>query len=358
MRSLLFLELLGGMGDLLIALPAIQALARSHPEAQLTVITLAPGAALLAHDPLITRVVVAPKHQASQPHAIRDFVARFLGEQTFDLIVTDTTYDDIGTLVEQSGAGQSISNLWRHPPDDERVGDRFIHLLLEEGAILPAAVVPARLHLSHDELRAAGERLGAFIRPLVYLFPACGMAIKRWSEASYIALGGELQRRFDATIVVPTGAGGVEDERAAERVARAIGGRARVHPAVALRDLAALLAHGDLFVAADTGAARIAATLGVPTITLFGPSWHGRYGEAPPHLNPQGYAACPERVISNFTVQRCWYSGVCPLGPWRTCLEAISVDEVLVAAEQLLATRVQALRPPDQMEGPQRIVSR
>lgn len=355
MRNILFLELLGGIGDVLIALPAMQALARSHPEAQLTVITLSPGADLLAHDPLIARVVVAPQSQPAHPHAIRDFVAAFLssvhGEHMFDLVVTDTTYDGIGTLVEQSraqtAAGRAISNLWRHPPDGERVGDRFVRILLDEGVITTGSIQPARLHLTDGELRAAGERLGIFQRPLVYLFPACGMPIKRWPEASYIALGRALQHRYDATIVVPTGAGGDEDTRTAERVARSIGGSARAYGAVALRDLAALLAQGDLFVAADTGAARIAAALRLPTITLFGPSWSGRYGEAPPHVNLQGYPACPERVISNFTLQRCWYSGICPLGQWRTCLEVVSVDAVLAAAEQFLATRVPADGSPD-----------
>ena len=43
-NDILFVELLGGIGDVLIALPAIQALARSHPDAKLAVLTFAPGA--------------------------------------------------------------------------------------------------------------------------------------------------------------------------------------------------------------------------------------------------------------------------------------------------------------------------
>ena len=57
MREILFVELLGGLGDVLIALPAIQALARSHPEAGLTVLTFPPGGELLEQDPLIHWVV-------------------------------------------------------------------------------------------------------------------------------------------------------------------------------------------------------------------------------------------------------------------------------------------------------------
>ena len=55
MKQVLFIELLGGLGDVLIALPAIQALAASHPQASMTVLTFAPGDVLLLHHPLVHR---------------------------------------------------------------------------------------------------------------------------------------------------------------------------------------------------------------------------------------------------------------------------------------------------------------
>jgi ADP-heptose:LPS heptosyltransferase len=111
-----------------------------------------------------------------------------------------------------------------------------------------------------------------------------------------------------------------------------------VWPRGALRKLAAALSHADLAVGADTGPARIAAALGVPTITLFGPSWHGRYGQPPPHVNLQGHPRCPQRINSDFTQQPCWYEGACTLEErsWRSCLEDISVEDVLAASVPFL----------------------
>ena len=60
-------ELLGGLGDVLLVLPAVHALARSHPAAELTVLTFTPGDALLAHDPLVTRVVGTGDHADGAP---------------------------------------------------------------------------------------------------------------------------------------------------------------------------------------------------------------------------------------------------------------------------------------------------
>jgi len=94
MKTILFIELLGGLGDVLIALPAIQALAAAHPQAQMTVLTFAPGDELLRHHPLIYRVLRAQRGQA------RAAVMAALRE-AYDLVVTDTTYDGIGELVQQ-----------------------------------------------------------------------------------------------------------------------------------------------------------------------------------------------------------------------------------------------------------------
>lgn len=157
------------------------------------------------------------------------------------------------------------------------------------------------------------------------------MAIKRWSATKFAVLGKALQQTHHATILVPVGDNPIE----AAQLVEAIGGTAQVWQRGSLRSLAAVLTEADLVISADTGVAHIAAALASPTITLFGPSWAGRYGHAEPHINLQGFPDCPERQISNFTQQRCWYSGECPYD-WETCLEAISPDMVLKAAAALL----------------------
>lgn len=324
---ILFVELLGGIGDIVIALPAIQALKRSHPNAHLTVLTFAPGDELLHHHSCIDRVIVAAKGQARQT------IDRLLANEFFDLIVSDTNYDGIAAAIDRIAAKCSVTNLWRSPPPDQFVSDRFLEILLTEGFIaIEQAHYQPQIYLTAAEQQAARTRLGAAYRPLIVLYSDAGMAIKRWSVSNWIALGRTLQQQFGATIGVPIGSN-VEQ---AEQIVRAIGGTAQLWQRGSLRQLAAGMAIADLVIAADTGAVRIAAALNVPTITLFGPSWHGRYGQPAPHINLQGYPACPERIIQNFTEQHCWYDGVCPIADWHTCLADISVATVLEAARSLL----------------------
>src|SRR5689334_9998822 len=118
MQKLLFVELLGGLGDLLIALPTIQALGRAHPEAELTVLTRAPGGELLQHDPLIAHVAYIRKNTNTQKQLVRDSVAAFLNHDRspFDLIVSDSDFDGIDTLIHESDTPRTVTNLWRKPP--------------------------------------------------------------------------------------------------------------------------------------------------------------------------------------------------------------------------------------------------
>ncbi len=322
LQQILFVELLGGIGDVLIALAAIQALGRSHPQAKLTVLTFAPGGELLKTDPLIHQVVIAQKAEA------REAIVNLLSRQTFDLIVSDTNYDGIDQLIQSSDA-RCVTNLWRSPPFDQFVSDRFLEILRFENLITQESIQPARLHLLETERQTALKQLGNVERPIVVLYTDAGMQIKRWPSEKFVELGRRL-KRLGGTIVLPIGA------NLAEVTEMAKSGDMRVWPQGTLREFAAMMSWVDLTIAPDTGPARISAALGIPTITLFGPSWHQRYGQPAPHQNLQGYPECPERVIQNFTEQRCWYGGVCPFEQWNTCLEGISVDQVMTSAIELL----------------------
>jgi len=339
-REILFVELLGGLGDVLIPLQAIQALARSYPEARLTILTFSPGGELLEGDPLIHEVVHAPNPDSTCPHRAREAVEELLARGGWDLVVSDTSYDGIDDLIRDCGAPYAVANLWRSPPPDEHVGERFLRILLADGLIEPGAISAPRLHLTPEERSAAAERLADLRRPLVFLLPDAGMEVKRWPEERWGALGRALGNRHGADIVVPVGA----DPEQASRVAWLVGERARVWPRGSLRELAAALSCADIAMGADTGPLRIAATLDVPTVMLFGPAWHGRYGQPPPHVNLQGHPDCLQRIVSDFTQQPCWYSGMCTLEDrsWRTCLEDISVEDVLATAATFLDGRSEA----------------
>lgn len=329
MRRILFVELLGGLGDLVIALPAIHALALSHPRAQVAVLTFAPGAELVEADPLVQRVYRVERSDGRPRQALEALLA----QERYDLVVSDTTYDGIDVLLKRAGT-RVVTNLWQAPPPNQLIEERFLEILGQEGLIAPwALTLKGRLALDAADHVWAAARFASPGRR-VLLHPHAGMSIKRWPVERWVALGCALRDGFGLEIVVPEGVGA--EKAQAQEIVGAIGPQATLLESGSLRQFAAAATHADLVVGADTGPVRLAGAVGALTITLFGPSWHGRYGQRPPNVNLQGYPSCPERWVADFTRQRCWYGGHCPLGRWRTCLEDIAVGDVLEAAQGLL----------------------
>lgn len=335
MKSILFVELLGGLGDLVMALPAIHALALSHPQARLTVVTFAPGAELLEADPLVWTVRRVERGDAADPERPRRALAALLAEEHFDLVVSDATYDAIDRLLE-GAAPRAVTNLWRQPPADQRVEERFLQILAQEGLIMPwTAGTRPRLTLTAADRRWAARHLPGPARRAL-LHPHAGMPIKTWPLERFVAVGHALQDEMGLQVVVPEGRE-AEAETARELV-RALGPQAILLPQGSLRQFAAAAQRSELAVGGDTGPLRLAAAAGTPVVTLLGPTWHGRYGQPPPHINLQGCPECTWRQAADFTRQPCWYSGACPLGWWRSCLEDIGVSQVLEAIRRLLHT--------------------
>ena len=328
-RSILFVELLGGIGDLLIALPAIHALARSYPGASVTVLTFSPGDQLLEADPHVSEVVVAAHGPPEQQRATVQRVAA----RSFDLAVTDARYGGIPDALRASGAQVVVDDLWRGPPADERIDLRFLSLLAADGIIAPAyRCLTAHVQLTAAEQADAHRVLAALdggTRPRVLLLPEAGMPIKEWAPERFRSLTRSLVH--DGCRVLLAAA----HDRTPSVIARGIDG-ATVLPPVSLRRLGAVAAACAVCVAGDTGPARVAAAVGTPTVALFGPSWAGRFGLRDEHVSLQSPLQCEVRDPRNMTEQRCWYSGQCVHDDRRTCTDELSVDTVLHAVRRLL----------------------
>jgi len=338
LRRILVVELLGGFGDVLLALPAIHALARSHPAAELTVLTFTPGDVLLAHDPLVTRVVATSDHTDGVPRTVveAELDAAEREGRAYDLVVTTTTYDGIGELCA-GRAPHAATNLWRRPPVDELIDRRFVRLLVGDGFVDARFVdEPLAVALTDAELAAARERAANLCTPgdgsgepdrrsPVVLVPGSGMRVKEWPAERWVALA---ERAVAAgRPVLTAGAAGSEP----------VPGTALLPPGT-LRELAANLAvvgeAGGVVVGGDTGPVRLATAVGARAVALFGPTVAGRYG-LDPRLGAslQGLPGCEVRRPLAISEQECWWSARCPLtGDAPACLADLGVDAVAAAA--------------------------
>ena len=324
-RDILVVELLGGIGDLLMVLPVVHALARRNPGAALRVLTDDPGADLVRGDPAVTEVRTPRR---GRPGCEREAVAAALAARRPDLAVTTARYDGIPDLLAASGA-RCVTDLWRKPPPDERIGDRYLRILYTEGLVGAEDLDAApRVRLRPDELAAGETTIAALVpptatRPPVVFVTDSGMAVKLWPQRRWRRLAATLAGRDHPVLsVTPVD-----------------GAPAVPLPRVTLRQLAACFAavarRGGIVVGGDTGPVRLAAAAGARTVGLFGPTLASRYGIGG-GADLQGLRYCPYRLPTLVTEQACWWDARCPLsaaGP--ACMADISTDRVVSAVARL-----------------------
>ena len=148
-------------------------------------------------------------------------------------------------------------------------------------------------------------------------------AFKRWPLSHFAELGDRLQRRTGAPVLLTAGPGERDDALA---VRDRMESGASLAETPTLRHLVDLLAGARLVVAADTGPAHIAAAVGVPTLTLFGP-------KDPEILAPRGPRS--EWISSRARCSPCTLRWC----PDPVCMSGLDVSRVEARALALLEER-------------------
>jgi ADP-heptose:LPS heptosyltransferase len=354
---------LADLGDVLLVTPLLGALRRRYPGARIEAVVRATGAAALAGNPHLNRVVVAPSAGGARGIvALVRFAAALRGRRFDALLVAHHLTLPSGArrhrlLAAASGARLVVGldngrgSFLTHRVPDRGFGHvpewRYWLALGEivgtEGAGRPTfAVPPAADEEAARLLAPLGGRRVVAIHPVVGAYGP-GRA---WPIGRFAALAEALAEDPAVGIVVVGG----EDARAAGAAVAA-----RHRPSLDLTGrtplplLAAVLRASALVIGADSGVVHLAAALDRPTLALFGPSNHRAWapfgatdGTLP--LHRAGPAPALGRVTalrSDIPCSPCFYVGHAlgrPRGcSTRTCLADLTVERVAKAARRMLA---------------------
>lgn len=330
------------IGDVLLATPVLRALRERFPDAQLTAAVNRGTEDILKWNPDVSEVIIVERGDAAtQWRFLRDVRRR-----GFDCVIDLTDGDRSAILAWATGApvriGQNEEHRWRGllyttvAAHRSGIGHRLERDLdtLRPLGIEPKVTSPLLCVSPADEQQAAtllddiGLRAdgASSAGPLVMLQPGARYWFKAWPPERFAALADRLADVCGCRILL----GGDARER---DLAEAIRAQARCAPAVlagrtTLLSYAAMLKRCALFVGNDNGPMHMAAALGTPVVGLFGPSDPAEWG-------PRGGPA--EVLYKGLDCRRCFHP-TCTRGE-QSCMKQISVDEVVAAAQRMLAVR-------------------
>jgi len=166
------------------------------------------------------------------------------------------------------------------------------------------------------------------------LFPGAGAILRRWPPERFAALAIALHTSHGLQPVI---CGSGADAAMGEAIAAQLGNLpvTNLCGATSLLELIGVISSADLLVANETSASHIAAATGTPSICLLGGGHFGRFMPYP-GASPQPH---PVAVYRSMPCFHCNWQCIHPLEPDAPapCLEAITVDMALNAAQQALA---------------------
>jgi lipopolysaccharide heptosyltransferase I len=328
--SRLLVVRLGSLGDLVHTLPAVSAIRRAHPDAEIDWLVDAAHREFLDLVPILSSVIALRRPTAGAWWDAR----RTLRARRYAAALDFQGLLKSAALSWLSGARRTIgfnTSSLREPAaalfysefvqvgQTSHVIEKNLHLAAAVGADTSRLEFPIRdvPSTALDEVRARGVESFALLN--------CGAAWpnKRWPAERFGRIAAWLLAEHGLRSVALWGPG--EDALAAE-VVRVSGGAAMAAPRTSLPDLVAFARAARLIVSGDTGPTHIAGAVGTPIVALFGPTDPARNG-------PWGAG---DVEVSRYDQCDCHYARTCRRDPSAWCLGTVTDDEVRHAIESRL----------------------
>lgn len=339
------------IGDVIFTTPAIRAVRRHYPRAQLDYLVEEEAAQAVDGNPHIDRVIVASSPSA-RGRLRRDIaLARRLRARRYDLAIDFHGGPRSSLLTWLSGAPQRIgykvkARSWMYTTSIPRpLFSRPCHSVQNQWDLLtPLGIVDPDPAVDSTEMTAdasataeidrrlasAGVRPGD---PVVVIHVSAGNPFRRWPAASFVDLVCRLTARDRGRRIILTS--GPSDRDAARQIADAARARlpeaergAIIHDEFDVAGLRALIDRAALYIGGDSGPLHIASTTRTPIVGLYGPTLSLR---SEPWRDP---SLATENVEVGPLPCRPCDQRRCEPGDFR-CLSGITAEAVAASAERV-----------------------
>jgi lipopolysaccharide heptosyltransferase II len=329
------------IGDAVMSLPALRALRTRYPDAHIAVLAKPWVAALYEEERSIDDIVPLDGVPGLRDWGLKLKAASTLRNEGFDLAVLFPNSFESAAVAFLIGAKRRIgfardsrsfllTDAIPLPVKGEiPKHERFYYLeMLRRAGIID--LLPDVSEIRLDGAAAARTRGEALLAvrgiglPVVGVSPGAAYGgAKRWLPERFAEAAAQLAERTGSSVAVFGSAG---DKSLCGEVAAACGGM-NLAGATTLREFIDMTASCNLFLTNDSGAMHIAAALGVPSVTVFGPTDETATGPSGAHARllrePVDCAPCKLRE--------------CPID--HRCMTRVTARRVVEEAVKLVAIR-------------------
>lgn len=351
------------VGDVVFTTPVIAALRRRYPEARIVYVVENAAAPIVAGNPHLNDVIIAPHRRGLGRLADDWALARRLRRERFDLALDLHGGPRSAWLTWASGARRRVGydvpgRSWMYTTVVHRPRELRPRHSVENQWDLLRDLDPAfaagpdrtrdRIEIAVDPraTRAVTARLNGWHIPadarVLLVHVSAGNPFRRWPEAAFAELTASLLRGGNDRWVIFTG--GPSDRAATTRViadTRALAGDASERlidgESLSLGELRALCERAALYVGGDSGPLHLASASDVPIVALFGPTLPERSAPWRPTELPA------ETVDVGALPCRPCDQRVCAPGDFR-CLTTLPASAVFAAAERVLSKQEKRAR--------------
>lgn len=274
------------LGDLLFATPFIRNLRKNYPQARIDMVVNANFSEIMEGNPYLDHIY--PYNKGWSFLQSRQF-ARGLSKNNYDLGINLHGNWRTALLLKiinpaySIGYGSRGRGIFLNREIKQTEGKHMVEAYLEDfSAVLGFTEIDDRgMEIGVNE--EAEKRMRNFledqgIKPgdrVVGLNTGGSWPTKRWTKEGFARLADKLQRDYRVKVVF---LGGPNDLSRVEEIRGMMETESLVAAGkTGLKELAALTKELDLVISGDTGPVHVAASVGTPTITIFGPSDEKRY---------------------------------------------------------------------------------
>ena len=341
------------LGDVLLTTPAIHALRQALPDAELHALVGPWSARVLASYPTVDTILTLPfpgfsrdpKDSWQSPYRLALTTARHLRRINYSSAVIFRPDHWWGAMVAQLAAipervgyalpdtAPFLTDAKQHHHEHAviqslRLAEHWCGPLPAEEAVYNFPIEPAHSSYINGYLEEWKIKRD---QPIFCIHPGSGTWVKQWEEERWALVADTLTEQLGGRVIFTGG------DHELPMVKRIVQQMRQPYCIIAgethIGQLAALFARSQVVLGPDSGPLHLAAAVGTPTVTLFGPAdpvEFGPWGPGSQHIVLTSTIGCrPCRIID--------WAGDNP--EYHPCLRDITVGRVLEAARTAAAAR-------------------